>query len=62
VDAVGLWLVAGGVILLAFVLVGLVAVRRNAALGRRRKPEISDRPAGEARRGPSQDSSDGPDT
>ena len=30
-DQVTLWLVAGGVILLAFVVVGLVAVRRNSA-------------------------------
>jgi fused signal recognition particle receptor len=45
VDQVTLWVVAGSVILLAFVVVGLVAVRRNAALRGRQKPEISDRPA-----------------
>ena len=45
-DQVTLWLVAGGVLLLAFVFVGLVAVRRNTALRGRRKPEITDRPAG----------------
>jgi fused signal recognition particle receptor len=44
VDQVTLWLVAGGVILLAFVVVGLVAVRRNAAIGRRRTPELPARP------------------
>ena len=49
VDQVTLWLVAGGVILLAFVVVGLVAVRRNTALGRRQKLEIPNRPAGEGR-------------
>ena len=58
-DAVTLWLIAGGVILLAFVLVGLVAVRRNAALGRRRTPEITDRPGDRGRRGAEPD--DGPD-
>jgi fused signal recognition particle receptor len=49
VEPVTLWLIAGGVVLLAFVLVGLVAVRRNPALGRREKPEISGRPTGGAR-------------
>jgi fused signal recognition particle receptor len=46
VDQVTLWVVAGSVVLLAFVLVGLVAVRRNTALRGRRKLEISDRAAG----------------
>ena len=49
-DPVTLWLIVGGVILVAFVLVGLVAVNRRAALGRRQKLEIPDRP-GRARAG-----------
>jgi fused signal recognition particle receptor len=59
VDALTLWLIAGGVILLAFVFVGLVAVRRNAALRGRQRPEISGRPAGGARSLP--DEEDSPD-
>ena len=62
VDQVTLWLVAGGVILLAFVVVGLVAVRRNSALGRREKLEIPNRPVGEGRQAPAQDTGDSPNT
>ena len=62
VDQVTLWLVAGGVILLAFVFVGLVAVRRNTAIRRRQKLEIPDRPAGEGRQEPAQDAGSSPDT
>jgi fused signal recognition particle receptor len=58
VDQVTLWLVAGGIILLAFVVVGLVAVRRNSVLGRRQKPELTQRPAGEGRPEPDQDAGD----
>ena len=58
VDQVTLWLVAGGIILLAFVVVGLVAVRRNAALRGRQRPEISDRPARGAGSRPGQDADD----
>jgi fused signal recognition particle receptor len=61
VDAVTLWLIAGGVLLLAFVFVGLVAVRRNAALRGRRPPEISGRPPGAGRSGSGQDGDDTPD-
>ena len=67
-DAVTLWLIAGGVLLLAFVFVGLVAVRRNAAIRGRRRPELSGRSAGGAgsRSGQdgedSSDLSDGPST
>ncbi|HWJ51949.1 MAG TPA: signal recognition particle-docking protein FtsY, partial [Propionibacteriaceae bacterium] len=61
-DAVTLWLIAGGVILLAFVLVGLVAVNRRAAIGRRQKLEIPNRPVGEGRADPAQDAGDSPNT
>jgi fused signal recognition particle receptor len=61
VDAVTLWLVAGGVLLLAFVLVGLVAVRRNAAVRGRQRPELPDRPAGGNRSRAGQDAEDSPD-
>jgi fused signal recognition particle receptor len=62
VEPVTLWLIAGGVVLLAFVLVGLVAVRRNPALGRREKPEISGRPAGGSWSDSDQDAGDRRDT
>jgi fused signal recognition particle receptor len=62
VDAVTLWLIAGGVILLAFVLVGLVAVNRRSAIGRRQKLEIPNRPVGEGRAEPAQDAGDSPNT
>ncbi len=61
-DAVTLWLIAGGVILLAFVLVGLVAVNRRSAIGRRQKLEIPNRPVGEGRAEPAQDAGDSPNT
>ena len=61
-DAVTLWLIAGGVILVAFVLVGLVAVNRRAAIGRRQKLEIPNRPVGEGRAEPAQDAGDSPNT
>jgi fused signal recognition particle receptor len=61
VDALILWLSAGGVILLAFVIVGLVAVRRNAALRGRRKPELTDRSTGGAGSRPGRDTDDSPD-
>ena len=60
-DAVTLWLIAGGVLLLAFVFVGLVAVRRNAAIRGRRRAELPGRPAG-GTRSPGQDAEDDPDT
>jgi hypothetical protein len=62
VDAVTLWLIAGGVILLAFVLVGLEAVNRRGAIGRRQKLEIPNRPVGEGRAEPAQDAGDSPNT
>ena len=61
-DVLILWLSVGGVILLAFVIVGLVAVRRRTVLGPRRTPELSDRPAGEGRLRPASDAGDSPDT
>jgi fused signal recognition particle receptor len=62
VEPVTLWLIVGGVILLAFVLVGLVAVNRRAAIGRRQKLEIPDRPVGEGRADPAQEAGDSPNT
>jgi fused signal recognition particle receptor len=61
VDAVTLWLIVGGIILMAFVLVGLVAVNRRA-VGRRQKLEIPNRPVGEGRAEPAQDAGDSPNT
>jgi fused signal recognition particle receptor len=61
VDPVTLWLVVGGIILVAFVLVGLVAVNRRA-VGRRQKLEIPNRPVGEGRAEPAQDAGDSPNT
>jgi fused signal recognition particle receptor len=61
VDAVTLWLIAGGVLLLAFIFVGLVAVRRNAAIRGRQRPELSGRPAGGAGSRPGQDGEDSSD-
>jgi hypothetical protein len=49
VDPITLWLTAGGVSLVAFILVGLVAVNRRAALGRRQKLEIPNAAVGEGR-------------
>ncbi len=60
-DPVTLWLVVGGIILMAFVLVGLVAVNRRA-VGRRQKLEIPNRPVGEGRGEPAQDAGDSPNT
>ncbi len=43
-DITTLWVISGAIILAAFVFVGFIAVRRrNAALPRRRQPEIPDR-------------------
>ena len=61
-DPVTLWLIAGGVILVAFILVGLVAVNRRAAIGRRQKLEIPNRPVGEGRAEPAQEAGDSPNT
>jgi hypothetical protein len=49
VDPITLWLIAGGVILFALILVGRVAVNRRAGLGRRQMPEVSSAPVGEGR-------------
>jgi fused signal recognition particle receptor len=62
VDPITLWLIAGGVILIAFILVGLVAVNRRAAVGRRQKLEIPNAPVGEGRAEPAQDAGDSPNT
>jgi fused signal recognition particle receptor len=61
VDPVTLWLIAGGVILLAFVLVGFVAVNRRA-IGRRQKLEIPNHPISDGRAEPAQDTGDTPNT
>ena len=60
-DPVTLWLVVGGIILVAFAMVGLVAVNRRA-VGRRQKLEIPNRPVGEGRAEPAQDAGDSPNT
>ena len=44
-----LWLIIGGVLLLAFVVVGLVAVNRRRALGPRQRLDIPNQPVGEGR-------------
>jgi fused signal recognition particle receptor len=62
VDPITLWLIAGGVILVAFILVGLVAVNRRGAVGRRQKLEIPNAPVGEGRAEPAQDAGDSPNT
>jgi fused signal recognition particle receptor len=62
VDPVTLWLIVGGVILVAFILVGLVAVNRRSALGRRQKLELPNAPVGEGRAEPAQDAGDSPNT
>jgi fused signal recognition particle receptor len=62
VDPVTQWLIAGAVLLLAVVLVGLVAVNRRAAVGRRQKLELPNRPVGEGRGEPAQDAGDSPTT
>ena len=61
-DQVTLWLIAGGVILLAFVLVGLVAVNRRSrpSVGGRSWRSPTDRPAGPVAE-PAQDAGDSPD-
>jgi fused signal recognition particle receptor len=61
VDVLILWLSAGGVILLAFVVVGLVAVRRNATLRGRARPELTDRSPGGAGSRSGRDGDDSPD-
>ena len=61
-DPITLWLIAGGVILVAFILVGLVAVNRRTAVGRRQKLEIPNAPVGEGRAEPAQDAGDSPNT
>ena len=53
--AMTLWFIAGGIILAAFVVVGLVAVNRARAPARRQEPEHPDRPGrarGRAEPGP----------
>ena len=61
-DPITLWLIAGGVILVAFILVGLVAVNRRTAVGRRQRLEIPNAPVGEGRAEPAQDAGDSPNT
>ena len=61
-DPVTLWLIAGGVLLLALVAVGLVAVNRRRALGSRQRLEIPNQPVGEGRAEPAQDAGDSPTT
>ena len=61
-DPVTLWLIAGGVILLVFVVVGLVAVNRRRVLGSRQRLEIPNQPVGESRGEPAQDAGDSPTT
>jgi fused signal recognition particle receptor len=53
VDVTTLWFITGGVILAAFVIVGLIAVNRRTALRGRRRPEIEPTPTppGSGRRG-----------
>jgi fused signal recognition particle receptor len=53
VDVSTLWFITGGVILAAFVIVGLIAVNRRAALRGRHQPEIEPKrgPAAPGRRG-----------
>jgi fused signal recognition particle receptor len=62
VDPITLWLIVGGVILVAFILVGLVAVNRRGAVGRRQKLEIPNAPVGEGRADPAQEAGDSPTT
>jgi fused signal recognition particle receptor len=62
VDPITLWLIIGGVILVAFILVGLVAVNRRAARGRRQKLEIPNAPVGEGWADPAQEAGDSPNT
>jgi fused signal recognition particle receptor len=45
VDATTLWFITGGIILAAFVIVGLIAVNRRAALRGRQQPEIESKPS-----------------
>ena len=61
-DPVTLWLIAGGIVLVALLFVGLVAVNRRGAIGRRQKLEIPNRPVGEGRAEPAQDAGDSPNT
>jgi fused signal recognition particle receptor len=53
VDVTTLWFITGGVILVAFVIVGLIAVNRRAALRGRQQPEIEPKrdPSAPGRRG-----------
>jgi fused signal recognition particle receptor len=62
VDPVTLWLIAGGIVLVALLFVGLVAVNRRSPVGRRQKLEIPNRPVGEGRAEPAQDAGDSPNT
>jgi fused signal recognition particle receptor len=59
VDVTTLWFITGGVIVAAFVIVGVIAVNRRAALRRRQQPEIEPKPSSAAagRRGPDDDDS-----
>jgi fused signal recognition particle receptor len=45
VDVTTLWFITGGIILAAFVIVGLIAVNRRAALRRRKQSEIEPKPS-----------------
>ena len=57
-DPTTLWLIAGGVILIAFVAVGLIAVNRRRAIDRRQTLEIPDKPGADGRGAPAQDAGD----
>jgi len=58
VDPTTLWLIAGGVILIAFVAVGLIAVNRRRAIDRRQTLEIPDKPGAGGRDAPAQAAGD----
>ncbi len=61
-DAFTLWLSVGGIILAAFVVIGLVAVRRRRAIGRRQTLEIPNQPVAGGWTEPAQDAGDSPTT
>ena len=59
-DPTTLWLIAGGVILIAFVAVGLIAVNRRRAIDRRQTLELPKKPVGGSRDESAQDAGDRP--
>jgi fused signal recognition particle receptor len=59
VDATTLWFLTGGIILAAFVIVGLIAINRRAALRGRRQPEIEPKTRPASGRGPRDAGDDG---